>query len=387
MKVLIVGGTGCLSSAVTEEAIRKGIEVTLINRGNRKHLIPKGVRLIQSDKDNFAKIGKELNGEHFDAVMDYLCYSDYEVARSFNFYSKHTDQYFFISSCAVYDTRCNCESREDSPKVNPVWDYSVSKWASEQMLREIASSSNTKITIIRPGVTYGDTRIPYGISPMYGYHWTLVARMLAGKPIITWNNGQNRCNMTRVEDFAVGVVGLIGNPKAYGEAFNVCGEDAPTFKEVLDAVSDYVGKTYKTVDIPSAFYACELPMRAGEILGGRSVDAVNTNRKLQNAVPYFTQKYKIKTGVAITLAAYEKENYQRGIDWQFDGDCDRIIRKWCLKNKISTKDMNLGFIDYLGNATTKDKRLYWKASHINKIYYRVRIVLSKIKILVNKYKI
>jgi len=53
-----------------------------------------------------------------------------------------------------------------------------------------------------------DTHIPYGISPQYGYHWTLIARILSGKPIIRWNGGINRCNMMRVEDFAVGVIGL-----------------------------------------------------------------------------------------------------------------------------------------------------------------------------------
>lgn len=38
-------------------------------------------------------------------MIDFLCYSISDIDKSFNFYSKYTKLYFFISSCAVYDTR------------------------------------------------------------------------------------------------------------------------------------------------------------------------------------------------------------------------------------------------------------------------------------------
>lgn len=366
-----------LSSAVTKEALQKGIAVTMINRGKRR--IPDGVEHIKADKNDLKTIAKSLEGKKYDAVMDYLCFTDRETMTSFNFYSQYTSQYFFISSCAVYDTRkCNvCE--EDSPKVLPVWSYSVRKWDSEQRLMRQAEHSDTKVTIIRPSVTYGDTRIPYGITPVYGYHWTMVARILAGKPIIRWNEGKNRCNMTRVEDFAVGVVGLIGNPKAYGEAFNVCGDESPSFNDVLNAMSDYLHKDVITIDITSEFYAKELPTRAGEILGGRSIDAMNSNQKLKDAVPEFAQTINLQEGVFRTLNAYKNNHYQLGVDWGYDGDCDRIIRKWCKKKRIDESKMHLGFIDYLGNATFYDKCLYRKALYLNKQYYQIRKILGILK--------
>jgi len=303
MNVLIIGGTGVLSSAVTAEALRKGLAVTMINRGKRR--IPDGVELIKSDKDDLQTIAKALEGRTFDAVMDYLCYTDAQTEKSARFYMKYTKQYFYISSCAVYDTASlnGQMADEDSKKVLPIWKYSVDKWASEEKIHAIFKGSGVNYTIIRPCVTYGDTRIPYGISPIYGYHWTLCARILAGKPIITWNEGKNRCNMTRVEDFAVGVVGLIGNTKAYGEAFNVCGDETPTFREVLDVLSEYLHKEVVTVDVSSEFYAKELPNRAGEILGGRSIDTINSNAKLKALVPEFKQTYSLKEGIYKTLDA------------------------------------------------------------------------------------
>ena len=356
MIILIVGGTGVLSSAVTAAALRQGIEVTMINRGNR--VIPDGVEHIKADKDDQDTIAKALTGRQFDAVMDYLCVTNEQTLKSFNFYKQYTKQYFFISSCAVYDTTQSKVCVEDSPKVLEIWDYSGNKWDSEQVLTKAAAGTDTKITVVRPCVTYDDTRIPYGISPMYGYHWTLCARILAGKPIITWNGGQNRCNMTRVEDFAVGVVGLIGNEKAYGEAFNVCGDETPTFKEVLDVLGEYLHKEVLTIDIPSQFYADELPSRAGEILGGRSIDAVNSNKKLCEIVPLFRQTLSLHEGVFKTLDAYKKRNYQHGIDWRFDAETDRIISKWCKKEGIDKHGYNLGFVDYLGGTTMRERMAY-----------------------------
>ena len=275
-------------------------------------------------------------------------------------------------------------------KVLPIWKYSVDKWASEQKIAKLFEGSDVKYTIIRPCVTYGDTRIPYGISPIYGYHWTLAARILAGKPIITWNGGLNRCNMTRVEDFAVGVVGLIGNEKAYGEAFNVCGDEASTFRDVLDVLSEYLHKEVITVDVKSEFYANELPSRAGEILGGRSIDTINSNIKLKAAVPAFKQTYSLKDGVIKTLDAYKAQGYQYGIDWKFDGDTDRIIKKWCNKIGLDAARYKIDFMDYLGTANSKDKRDYrisFEADSITvKLYKKMQFICALPGRIIRKLK-
>ena len=358
MNVLLIGGTGVLSSAVVAEAKKEGISVTMVNRGKRR--IPEGVEHVKADKNNTAIISEALTGRKFDAVIDFLCYSSQEAEKSIRFYSNYTDQYIFISSTAVYNTKALGGKMGDelSPKVTPEWDYSVEKWKSEELIRSLAKELNVNYTIIRPAITYGNTRIPYGISPRYGYHWTLCARILAGKPIIVWNGGENRCNMMRVEDFAVGVVGLIGNAKAYNQAFNICGDEAPSWNDVLGAVGEAIGKEVITVEIMPAFYAKGVPSRYGELIGGRAVDSLNSNKKIKDAVPAFEQKVFLKEGVAQTIDAYKSSLYQSGIDWRFDAETDRIIKKWCRQNHIPSNHYNLHFIDYLGSASRKDRITY-----------------------------
>ena len=363
MNVLLIGGTGVLSSAVTKEALLQGINITMINRGLHTQSLLGNVELIKTDRKNYDYIKRMLQGRTFDAVIDFLCLSDKDTVDSFNLYKNFTKQYFFISSCAVYDTRTGEICSENSPKVLPIWEYSVKKWKSELQLMQLAKNANVHYTVIRPCVTYGDTRIPYGISPQYGYHWTLAARILSGKPIIRWNGGINRCNMTHVDDFAVGVVGLIGNPKAYDEAFNICGEECPTFNDVLDTIAKYLDKRIVLFDITSEEYAEEVPSRAGEILGGRSIDAINSNEKIKSVVPAFKQTISLRDGICKTLDAYKSQNYQRGIDWAFDADTDRIIKKYAKKKGIDAKGYNLRFVNYLGTASKTDQLTYWLEFH------------------------
>ena len=378
MKILLIGGTGVLSSAVTHEAVSQGMEVTMINRGKRS--IPEGVELIKADKDDLETIKGSLSGRQFDAVIDFLCYTDEATRKSVEFYKDYTHQYFFISSCAVYNTAVlNGEpANEESPKELPIWKYSIDKWASEQLLVSLLKDSDTHYTIIRPCVTYGDTRIPYGIMPPYRYHWTLIGRILSGKPVITWNKGRNRCNMTRVEDFAVGVVGLIGNPKAFNEAFNVCGDEAPTFKDVLDCISEIIGHPIITIDIDPQFYGNAFPSKRGEIVGGRAIDTVNSNKKLKEAVPAFKQKYSLREGIKKTIDAYQSQSYQLGIDWKFDATTDRIIKLWCKKQGIDTRQYNLSYVDYLNEGNKKNKKTYYRELNKDKFLYKLARKIKKI---------
>lgn len=378
-KILLIGGTGVLSSAVTKEALKRGISVTMINRGTRT--IPDDVTFIKSDNKNYSYIKEQLKDLFFDAIIDFICYTDEDLKNSFNLYKDFTSQYFFISSGAVYNTTLGgAPFNEDAPKVLPIWNYSVNKWKSECLLVDLANTTSCDYTIIRPGVTYDDTRIPYGIMPPYGYHWTLCARILAHKPIITWKGGQIRSSVMRVEDFATAMVSLIGNPNAYNEAFNISGDESPSAREILEEVENVLGKKAITIDISPEFYAHELPSKAGEILGGRSIDSPLDNSKIKSLMPDFNKLILLSDGINQTIHAYKKRNFERGIDWKFDADTDRIIKKWCKEQGLDHKKYTLGFVDYLGNATCLDRIIYWRE------YYKRTIIMRAFNYCVGKYK-
>ena len=46
MKALFVGGTGCISSAVSRLAVEQGFELYLLNRGNKSNFVPSGAHVV-----------------------------------------------------------------------------------------------------------------------------------------------------------------------------------------------------------------------------------------------------------------------------------------------------------------------------------------------------
>ena len=364
MKILIIGGTGILSTAVVDECILRGYSVTIVNRGNRPEVANPKATFIKCDVRDEAQLKEfraSMKSTSFDAVVDFLVYTEAQLRISLNYFSPLAKQYVFISSAQVYNTSIKGILTEESPKPQSLWSYSVNKLACENALVEYCTNHHKLYTIIRPAVNYDGTRIPYGIFPPMGYHWTLVERIKHGKPIITWNKGENRLNLTRVEDFAFATVGLLGNPKANNEAFNVAGDNVYSWMEVLYVLGDLVGKKPVTIDFPVQFYANELPdYQKEELIGGRANDMVCSIEKLRSVLPDFTPKYALKEGIKKTLDYYQEHGYLYGIDYSFDGDTDRIIKKYCKKQHLDNP-YPFGFIDYLSNHRKFDKKAYYYA--------------------------
>lgn len=376
MKLLLIGGTGVLSSAVVAEALSRNIEVTIVTRGKKKRSVPNGVTIIKADYRDREMMLTQLGGSHYDTVIDFLCYNLKQIQYSIDLLHNYADQYIFVSTACVYDTRVPGVKDEEAPKVLPDWDYSVNKWACECFLKEQAAELGFNYSIVRPCVTYDDTRIPYGVMPLYGYHWTLCARILNGKPILRWDGGNAKWNMMRVEDFAVGVVGIVGNPKCYGEAFNVSGDTPYTWNDVANTLGEFIGKKPIFCELTSEEYKSYYPDRKGEI-AGRALDLIVDNKKIKDYVPAFVTSYSLESGLKKTIDAYKSQNYQLGIDWRFDAATDRIVRAIVKKNGISAEEYHIGFIDYLGTATKNDKRTYWLEFHRDNPFVKVYLLVLR----------
>lgn len=381
MKLLVVGGTGVISYAVVMEALKQGIEVTCINRGRSKsQQLPKEVELIIADYHNKDVITKELKGKYFDAVIDVICYKPSDIEYSVSLFKDVCTQYIFFSSCAVYnkgkgDYVCN----EESPLINSIWNYSISKVECENKLVELAAKYNLIYTIVRPAVTYGNTRIPYGITPPYGYHGTLIQRIINNKPIVLWDEGRAFSTITRVEDFAIGLVGLLGNPKAYNEIFNVVGDERYHWKDVIDELGRILNCHPVYLNISKEQLAQEMPDRKGEILGGRGISQLLDNTKLKSVVPNFKTTIGLAEGLRSTVNYYLENDYLYGIDYRFDAVWDRIAYKYEPK-----RFKGIHFIDYLNKSSFQDKITYWINFHNNKLLIQALGFAKKVRNKIRK---
>ncbi|KFM99538.1 NAD-dependent epimerase/dehydratase family protein [Bacillus clarus] len=98
MKILILGGTRFLGRAFVEEALKRGHEVTLFNRGTNSEIFPEVERLIGDRNGNVSS----LANRKWDTVIDTCGFSPHHIKNVGEVLKDNVKQYIFISSLSVY---------------------------------------------------------------------------------------------------------------------------------------------------------------------------------------------------------------------------------------------------------------------------------------------
>ena len=231
MKVLFIGGTGVISSACSELALARGIELYLLNRGQSVRPVPADAHVLPADIRDREQARAALAGHAFDVVVDWIAFTPDQVAADIALFRGRTGQYIFISSATVYEKPpSRLPIVEDTPLRNPFWTYAANKIACEMLLLDAARAEGFPSTIVRPSHTYDRTKLPV----TGGY--TSVARMRQGKPVVVQGDGTSTWVLTHHRDFAVGLVGLLGNPRAIGEAFHITSDELLTWNQIYAIV-------------------------------------------------------------------------------------------------------------------------------------------------------
>lgn len=111
MKLLVLGGTKNLGRHVVEAALRDGHEVTLFNRGlTNPSLFPEARRLTGSRSQPDA-----LATGEWDGVIDMSGFLVHDVRRSAQLLRNRVGHYTYMSSIAVYASKCTPGMTEDAP--------------------------------------------------------------------------------------------------------------------------------------------------------------------------------------------------------------------------------------------------------------------------------
>ena len=225
MRILIIGGTGTISSAITRQLAQTDHELWLLNRGNRSNEIPRGVKQVIVDINNEAEVLRLLGDTQFDAVCEFIGFLPSQVERDHRLFAGRTRQYVYISSASAYNKPARSHViTEGTTLANPYWQYSRDKIACEELLMKYYREEGFPVTIVRPSHTYCERSIPVGLHGTQG-SWQVIKRMMQGKSVLVHGDGSSLWTMTWNEDFARGYIGLLGNPHAIGEAFQIMSDE------------------------------------------------------------------------------------------------------------------------------------------------------------------
>lgn len=303
MKVLFIGGTGNISTAVSNRAIAQGIDLFLLNRGNAPSIVD-GATTLRGDIAD-PGISSVLSKHTWDVVVDWIAFEEKDIQRDFRLFNRKTKQFVFISSASAYQKPLlHPVITESTPLENPYWLYSRNKIACEARLRMYHTEHGFPITIVRPSLTY-NTVIPVPIGGWKEY--TIVDRIKKGRKIIVHGDGSSLWTITHAEDFAKGIVGLFGQALAIGEAFHITSDEILTWDQIHNALASAAGCKADIVHIPSDVLARLDDRLFGSLVGDKATSVIFDNTKIKQLVPNFAATIPFAAGIKRTIAWFESD--------------------------------------------------------------------------------
>ena len=330
MKVLFIGGTGLISSACSELAIERGVDLFILNRSRSgKYPVPEGAHLLVGDvhRDE-AGLARLLDGHEFDAVVDWIAYTPDDIERDLRLFSGRTDQFIFISSASTYQKPPkHYLITEETPLENPFWDYSRNKIACEECLMQAYREQSFPVTIVRPSLTYGPSQIPLCVGS-WQYPYTVIDRMKRGRKIIVPGDGTSLWILTWNGDFAKGFLGLLGNRKAIGEAYHITSDEVLTWNQIYQEVGRAVGVNPQIVHVPSDLIVAYDPDALGSLTGDKVNSSVFDNSKIKRLVPDFNCTIPWSEGVRRAIAWHAADPSRQTIDESLNNIWDRILLEY-----------------------------------------------------------
>jgi nucleoside-diphosphate-sugar epimerase len=323
VKVLFVGGTGVISSACSQLAVERGMELYLLNRGRTSRPAPQGAHLLRGDIRDSGSVRNALGDSTFDVVVDWIAYAPEHVENDIELFRGRTRQYVFISSASVYQTPpARLPVSESTPLDNPVWDYSRAKIACEERLMRAYRDGRFPITIVRPSHTYDRTKLP-----VYG-GYTVIDRMRKGKKVIVHGDGSSLWTLTHHTDFAKGFVGLLGNQHAIGEVFHITSDEILTWNQIFETLAHTAGAEMRAVHVPSDFIAAFDPDWGVNLLGDKSHSMIFENSKIKSVVPDFSATIPYSWGAEEQIAWYDADPERQVVDEGLDRLMNEIIEAY-----------------------------------------------------------
>lgn len=240
MRVLILGGTGTISTAITRQLLARGDEVVHLNRGQTPHPFADAVRVRTVDRNDEAALAAALQAEAgADALIDMVCFHPDQAAALVRALGHKVGHLLFCSTVDVYQRPAAVYPLTEATPYGAASQYGRDKAACEQIFLEAAAQGQLgAVTNLRPASTYAENS---GILHPLGWSSAYWDRLRQGLPVLMHGDGTSLWVSAHSEDVARGFLGALDNPEARGRGYHLTGEEWITWREHVRLVAEVMG--------------------------------------------------------------------------------------------------------------------------------------------------
>ena len=324
MKVLLIGGTGVMSTEVSKLAVSEGMELTMLNRRNHPERIPEGAEVIEGSIDDPA-VQERLKREFYDVVMDFIVFTPDQAKRDVELFNGRCGHYLVVTSACIYEKPIKVlPATEGSTVGNSPWDYAKDKMACEEVYRAAYKELGFPVTMVRPSHTYCDWALPVSLTGKGG-GWNIISRMKRGLPVLVQGDGLTVWTITHGRDVAKGMVGLFGNGSAIGEAVHITTDEFLTWDEIYRDIARPLGAPPRLVHVSTEMLCHAFPGNYGQLFGDISHCGIYDNTKIKRLVPGFCATTTAARGLRDAVMYHLAHPELQVEDPDFDRRCEEVL--------------------------------------------------------------
>ncbi len=253
MKLLILGGSGHVSGALSRAALAAGHTVWAVTRGLRP--LPPGVTGIIADRTKPGSLEAALAGHKaiWDLVVDCIAYDAPDLVQDIACFRQRAAQLVFISTDFVYDPARRRFPQEEQPAEYVQNHPGSQDYGRKKRLAELAlaggDTGTMTWTIFRPCHIYGPTS-ELGCLPFHGRDKHLIDKLRAGEALKLVGGGHFLQQPILADDLALAVLSAAGNSLARNRIFNAAGPDIVESREYYRIIAQVLGVGLKVEDVP-----------------------------------------------------------------------------------------------------------------------------------------
>lgn len=323
MKVLVLGGTGVISREIVSLLLARQHLVTVYNRGSRQSSLTEGVRQITGDRFDRERFEAQMRRESFDAVIDMICFNEADARSTVAAFRESGAHLVFCSSVAAYKRPYRSVPTVESAESlfdDPIFSYAYDKAQVERYLNTLIAGDSPPITIIRPSLTYGPGAANIGVLRQ---NYGIIDRIRKDKPLVMFGDGSTPWSFTFTPDLAKAFVGVLGNERAYGQAYHACSEERCRWEDLYLAFGRVLGKEPRIVHIPSELLMAADPGLFSHLYYEKTFVGLFDNSKIRGVIPDFICEISLDDGIRMMVDWFEHEANQ--LDPQKDELEDRLV--------------------------------------------------------------
>lgn len=253
MKALVTGGAGFIGSHVAQWLLKHDLNVVVLDdlSGGFTDNVPAGAEFVQGSITDETLLARLFEAEGFDYVFHLAAYAAEGLShfiRRYNYQNNligsinlinlavnHGIKCFvFTSSIAVYGANQLPMTEDLTPQ--PEDPYGIAKYAIELDLKAAHEQFGLNYMIFRPHNVYGEKQ---NIGDKYrNVIGIFMNQILQQKPLTIFGDGEQTRAFSYIDEVAPIIAGSIFQERAYGEIFNIGGDQIYTVNELARTVCE-----------------------------------------------------------------------------------------------------------------------------------------------------